>query len=452
MPSAQPVRGKFAAGLSWCTLDTFVFPKLIHVEQRFRGSAPLDIAARIDGEFRRTGVLQKLAPGSRVAVGVGSRGIADLKEVVAAVVQHLHLAGMQPFLVPAMGSHGGATPDGQIDVLASYGITSSALNVPIHASMEVEQLGVTPDQTPVFFSSEALRADAVVVINRVKPHTDFAGALGSGILKMLAIGFGKRAGASACHAAASRLGHEHVIRSAARVILSRVPVLCGLAILEDHAHNIARLEFLLPDEIEQRESDLVREARELMPSLPFREIDLLIVDQIGKDISGSGMDPNVTGRSVQGGSFCPPGYPAPEVRRIYIRGLTAASHGNGIGLGLADFTRSDMLAKVDFRVSYINALTALSPSTVKIPIHFGTDREVIRAALESAAVPDLKQARVVRISDTLHLRYVQVSSAYEEELRARPDLCHLGQAVEMPFDDSGNLLPMEFSTAVPTSH
>jgi Lactate racemase N-terminal domain len=432
-------------------VDTFSFPKLMNVEQQFRASPPLDIASTVGGEFRRTGLLQKLVPGSRIAVGVGSRGITDLKQVVAAVLQHLRSAGMQPFLVPAMGSHGGATPEGQTGVLAGYGITSSALDVPIHASMEVEQLGVTPDQTPVFFSSEALRADAVVVINRVKPHTDFAGNLGSGILKMLAIGFGKRAGASACHAAASRLGHEHVIRSAARVILSRVPVLCGVAILEDHAHNIARLEFLLPDEIEQRESDLVREARDLMPGLPFSQIDLLIVDQIGKDISGAGMDPNVTGRSVQGGSISlPGGYPVPAVRRIYVRGLTETTHGNALGLGLADFTRSDLLSKIDFRTSYINALTALTPGIVKVPIHFPTDREVIQTALESAAVPRLEQPRVVRITDTLHLRYVQVSSAYAEELRDRPDLCRLSQPLEMPFDSSGNLLPMEFSTAVST--
>ena len=432
-------------------MDTFAFPKLMNVEQRFCASPPLDIASTIASEFRRTGLLSKLAPGSRIAVGVGSRGITDLKQVVASVLQHLRSAGMQPFLVPAMGSHGGATLEGQTEVLANYGITSSALDVPIHASMEVEQLGVTPDQTPVFFSSEALRADAVVVINRVKPHTDFAGTLGSGILKMLAIGFGKRAGASACHAAASRLGHEHVIRSAARVILSRVPVLCGVAILEDHAHNIARLEFLLPDEIERREADLVREARDLMPSLPFREIDLLIVDQIGKDISGSGLDPNVTGRSVQGGSFSPPGYPATTVRRIYIRGLTETTHGNALGLGLADFTRSDLLSKIDFRTSYINALTALTPGIVKVPIHFPTDREVIQTALESAAVPRLEQPRVVRITDTLHLRYVQVSSAYAEQLGGRPDLCQLSPPLEMPFDSSGNLLPMEFSTAVSTT-
>ncbi len=293
------------------------------------------------------------------------------------------------------------------------------------------------------------QADAIVVINRIKPHTDFGGDLGSGTLKMLVIGLGKRVGASAAHAAAIRLGHEHLIRSAARLILSKVPLLCAVGILEDHAHDTAKVEVLPPAELEDRERELVHEARRLMPRLPFDEIDLLIVDQIGKDISGCGMDPNVTGRSVEGGKFSVPDAGAmPLVRRIFVRGVTQCSHGNGVGIGLADFTRSDVLAGIDWRISYINALTALCTATVKVPIHFATDREVIYRALESAAVPDGVAPRVVRILDTVNLRYLQASEAYREEIHARPDLMALSEPATLAFDDAGNLPPMHFSSAV----
>jgi hypothetical protein len=424
----------------------------MNLEQVFPSSRDLDIPLAVASEFRRTGVLQGLRPGSRVAVGAGSRGISNIAKVVAAVIANLRAAGAEPFLVPAMGSHGGATPEGQLEVLASYGITSAQMGVPIHAAMDAEQIGATTDGTPVFFSSEAYRADAIVVVNRVKPHTDFGGRLGSGILKMLVIGFGKRRGATAFHAAAMRLGHEHAIRTAARVILPKAPFLCGVAILEDHAHATAKIEVLRASEVESREEVLVEEARAFMPRLPFGEIDLLIVDQIGKNISGSGMDPNVTGRAVQGGVFSVPGGIAmPMIRRIFVRGVTESSHGNAVGIGLADFTRSDVLGGINWDSSYINALTALSPATVKIPIHFATDREVIRVALQSAAVPEGIGPRVLRIVDTLNLRHLQASEAYGDEVRARPDLRAVSQPARMAFDNAGNLLPMNFSIAVPTS-
>jgi hypothetical protein len=425
------------------------FPRMIDIEQQFPKSGKLEIDSRLADEFRRTGVLDGLPPGSRIAVGVGSRGITNLQQVVAAVLARLRSAGAKPFIVPAMGSHGGATPEGQTEVLAGYGITSAAMGVPIRPSMEAVQIGNTPDGTPVFFSAEAANADAVIVINRVKPHTDFVGSLGSGILKMLVIGFGKRMGASACHNAASRLGHEHVIRSAARVVLSKVPLLCGVAILEDHAHKTAHLEVLLPAQIEAREPALLRRARSLMPRLPFSEIDVLIVDQIGKNISGAGMDPNITGRSVTGGTLALPEGMMPVVHRIFVRGLTEASHGNAIGIGLADFTRSDVLRQIDWHSTYINALTALTPATVKVPIHYASDREVLSAAIQSAAVPPNQSPRIVRILDTLNLARVQVSEAYLDDLRSRRDLRVLNGPAELEFDTAGNLPPMKFFAPVP---
>ena len=429
---------------------TDVFPKMIHVRQRFPAAFRIDISNLLDTEFRAKGIFAKPITG-RVAVGVGSRGIANIDSIVIAVIDQLRRAGAQPFIVPAMGSHGGATSKGQIEMLASYGVTAERIGVPVEASMDVKQLGTTPEGVEVYFSAAALTADAIVVINRIKPHTDFQGAIASGLMKMLAIGLGKETGARICHAAASRLGHERVIRSVARVVLNSVPVLCGVAILENQIHETARLVVLLPGEIERREEQLLREASVLMPRLPFDEIDLLIVEEIGKNISGAGMDPNIVGRDVQGysSSLIPRNEIPPVIHRIFVRDLSSATHGNGIGLGLADFVTSRLLKSLDRKATYINALTALTPQTAKIPIWFDSDREAITQALRSLALDDARSARVVRIQDTLSLGELMVSSALVDSLRKRDDIELLGQSREMHFSDGGNLMPLasEFAEA-----
>jgi hypothetical protein len=273
-------------------------PKMFRVRQNFPRRPPIDLRATLDVEFGK--IRPRLKPGARIAVAVGSRGITHLSAIVAALLDQLHASGVRPFIIPAMGSHGGATPEGQAEVLAAYGITEAAMNVPIHPSLEVRQIGTSADGVPVVCSVEALGADGVVLVNRVKPHTDFSSTLGSGILKMGVVGLGKRAGAAAMHAAASRIGHERAIRGIARVILSHAPILCGVAILENQFHDTAKLVVLPREEIETGEPPLLAEARQLMPRLPFEEMDLLIVDRLGKNISGAGMDPNVTGRWVNG--------------------------------------------------------------------------------------------------------------------------------------------------------
>ncbi len=235
-----------------------------------------------------------------IALGVGSRGIGNLKEIVAATIGVLKSAGARPFVVPAMGSHGGATPEGQTRILADFGISSESLGVPIEAGMDVRKIGTALDGRDVLFSVPALQADGVIVINRVKPHTDFSGPLGSGILKMLTIGFGKQAGANSAHRAVVHLGHEIVIREFSRIILASVPVLCGIAIVEDQRHQTAEVEVLRPDQFVTAEERLLEKARGLMARLPLDEIDLLIVDEIGKEISGAGMDPNIIGRDSSG--------------------------------------------------------------------------------------------------------------------------------------------------------
>ena len=422
-------------------------PRLIPVHQTFSQSPSLDLRLTIESQLESKLSDSQVAPGSRIAVAVGSRGITSLREIVSLVVEWLRQRGAKPFIVPAMGSHGGATPKGQAEILAGYGVSDVALGVPVCASMEVEGLGRTGDSVEVYFSAEALAADGIVVINRVKPHTDFAARIGSGILKMISIGLGKHTGASTVHAAAMSLGYEHVIRTVARRIFERAPVLAGVAILEGPGHETVKIEVLGPAEIEAGEEELYLEARALMPRLPFDAIDLLIVDRMGKNISGTGMDPNVIGRRVHGYStlFSEQRAAAlglPVIRRIFVRELTPESHGNAIGIGLADFTTRRLIEAMDREVTSINALTALSLHLAKTPMYFDSDREAIEQALVSACLASTAEARVVRIVDTLSLEKVEVSEAYASDFSQRPQIEPLAGAREMVFDRCENLLPL----------
>ena len=380
----------------------------------------------------------------KIAVGVGSRGIANLKEIVKATIDVLKSAGAQPFVIPAMGSHGGATPEGQTKVLAEFGITAESLGVPIEASMEVRKIGSVLDGWDVLFSVPALKADGVVAINRVKPHTDFRGPMGSGILKMLTIGFGKQAGANYAHRAVTHLGHEIVIREFSKVILGAVPVLCGVAIVEDQRHQTAEVEVLTPENIVSGEERLQEKARTLMARLPLDEIDLLIVDEIGKEISGAGMDPNVTGRDGSGysDSLLVESKGKPHVYRILIRDLSVATNGNGIGIGMADFTTSRAVKALDLRYTYMNALTSIKLLSSKIPIHFDSDREAIEAALATLASTNPEKLRVMRIANTLNLERLLVSESCIGALAGGAEVTTMGTAQPMQFDESGNLPPL----------
>ncbi len=423
---------------------TISLPKLIEITQKYPASSPLNFHAVLAEQFYREGLNSRLSPGMRIAVGVGSRGIANLKEIVQALLRLLTEAGTHPFLVPAMGSHGGATPEGQAKVLAGYGITEESLGVPIVAGMDAEKIGTSVGGRDVFFSIPALRADAVIAVNRIKPHTDFRGTLGSGIQKMLVIGFGKQTGAAATHRAAAHFGYETTIRESARTILQNVAVLCGIAILEDQHHQTAELKVLRPDAIADQEPSLLEKARSLMPRLPLDDIDLLIIDKIGKEISGSGMDTNIIGRDITGYSTSLQNSSGllPRISRIFVRDLSEATKGNGIGIGLADFTTDRAVKALDLQAMYVNATTSLGLNTAKIPIHFPTDREAIQHAVSTLASPDPEKLRIVRINDTLNLERMLVSEACSADLRLQPGVSHAGPAREMRFDEAGNLLPI----------
>jgi hypothetical protein len=374
-----------------------------------------------------------------VALAVGSRGIDRIVEVVRAVVDAVRARHGLPFILPAMGSHGGATAEGQAGVLEALGISEPTVGAPIQSSLDVVSIGRSPGGVEVFISRDAASADAVVLINRVKPHTDFEGAIGSGLLKIAAIGLGKSQGAFECHRAAVRLGHEAVIREVAALVLSKLPVRFGVALLEDARHQLARIEVLSTAEIAAREPVLLEEARRWMPSLPFAEIDVLIVDEIGKNISGAGMDPHVIGRGVDG---LPRKHRHSTIRAIYARGLTPESHGNAIGLGLADVVSEPLVAGMDPRATYTNALSAMVPAMVRVPMHFATDVECLRAALRVAGVDDPARARVLQIRNTLELGTFTASQTFAQEIAGRPDLRVLDGPSPWKLDDQGNFDPV----------
>lgn len=418
---------------------------MFHLFQHYPAPERLELEKRLREEFERTSIATDLRPGMRIAVGVGSRGIANLAEIVNIVLDLIRASGAEPFILPAMGSHGGGTPSGQQKVLAEFGITPDTMHVPFEASMEVEEIGHFRQEYPVVFSSAALKADGVVVINRIKPHTDFFGDLGSGIQKMLAIGFGKHAGAINAHRAASLLGHEVVIRETAKVILEKVPVLFGVAILEDQHHETKDVQIIRRSDIPKQEDVLFSKAQELLPRLPFSEIDLLIIDEIGKEISGTGMDTNVIGRGVLGyiAALQPTEGAKSHISRIFVRGLTSATNGNGIGIGLADFTTTRAVNAINRNYMYTNALTSLGLPTAKIPMYFDTDSEAIGHAINSVGKASADDLRIARIKNTLSLDHMFVSERLAADAVLIPSVEIGKKQGNFDFDESGNLLDFD---------
>jgi hypothetical protein len=414
-------------------------PLMFPMEQAFAGRAvPLDYQLAIREALEP---LQfRIRSGMRIGIAVGSRGISGLSIMVQAVVDHLLSLGTIPIILPAMGSHGGATAEGQSAVLASYGVDSKKLGVPVEASMATVQVGETDWGTPVYWSLPASKLDGVLLINRIKPHTDFKGNLGSGILKMLVVGLGKRDGASAFHRASIQYGYETVLRKYAAMLLKKMPVIGGVGIIENALHETNHIAFIPAELAVQKEESLFASALELMPRLPFDNLDLLIIDRIGKNISGSGMDPNIVGRGVHGYStdfslqteF-------PRIKRIMVRTLTPESHGNAIGVGMADFTTSRLIRTMDPKTSFVNAVTAMTMNGAKMPIHFETDQEVIQWALSSLVVPDTRQARILRIKDTLNLDLMEASENLLEDAKSHSQVHLKGEPVPMEFDAEGNL-------------
>ncbi len=413
------------------------YPQIFRVRQKFQTPAVKDVAAEVEAQLTRLGLGRRVRPGQSVAIGAGSRGIANFPVILRAIVDHLKGLGARPFVVPAMGSHGGGTAEGQLGVLHSYGITEASLGCPIRSSMETVVVCQTAEGFPVYFDRHAFEADHVVVCNRVKPHTRFVGDIESGLMKMLLIGLGKCQGATVYHRAIQDYSFSQIIRSVAGEVIRRCRILAGLAIVENARDQTALVEAVAPEDFERREKELLKLAREWMPRLPFSHVDVLLIDQIGKEISGTGLDTNVVGRKFNDHQAVEGEYP--KVKVIAIRGLTEATHGNAVGLGLTEFCKSQLLRETDLQTTRLNAITAGHIAGAMLPLDYETDREILDLALGTIGLVEPAQAKLLWIKNTLELEELECSAAYLEEARQRDDLEVLTPLRNLPLDAVGNL-------------
>ncbi|MBY0515194.1 MAG: nickel-dependent lactate racemase [Gemmataceae bacterium] len=410
--------------------------------QLVRQIAPQPMIADVAAEVRRQWLASKTAkriePGMRVAVGCGSRGIKNYAVIARATVAALRELGATPFVVAAMGSHGGATPQGQRELLASYHIDEHHLGVPVVTDMDAVQIGTNSWGQPVWWDKNALAADGVVTVSRIKPHTDFRGKFESGILKMLAIGLGKRHGADQHHSFGTR-GLRDMMVESAKVIVEKTPFLGGLGIVENANEETALLEVVDRDDLFDREPPLLDQARQLMGRLPFPALDVLVVGECGKNYSGAGMDPNVVGRMLIEAS--PEAETNdPRVTRMAVLDVSPESHGNATGIGIADLTTARALAAIDPVPFRMNNLTARFLWRSKLPIGFDTDRECVAMAVETCWQPEAARVKFAVIPNTLEVAELWVSAALAAEARANPNLELVGGPMPLPFDAAGTLV------------
>jgi hypothetical protein len=412
---------------------------MLRVRQRFERPRVEDVAAAVRAALDRLDLGRTIRPGQTVALTAGSRGIANIPLVLRSTADALKRLGARPFLVPAMGSHGGGTAEGQRKILESYGITEETVGAPIRASMDVVAVGTTPEGWPVVLDRRAAEADHIGVVARVKPHTGYHGPIESGLLKMMMIGLGKHQGALEYHRILLEYPYDQVVRSVGRALRARAPIAFGLALVENAYEETARVEAVRPDDMEPREEELLGLAKRLLARLPLRRADLLIVDEIGKNVSGSGMDTNVVGRkrAFRGQSTDN----QPQMRLIFVRGLTDKTHGNAAGIGLADFTTTRLVRSMNYRATVINCLTAGYPEGAFLPVQLETDREVIDHALAIIGTRRPEEGRVLRIRNTMELEEVEVSEPCLEVREDRTDFTPLEAPRPLAFDAQGNLPP-----------
>ena len=413
-------------------------PNMTRIQQQFEAPVLTDLPAAIHTELDRINASAIVKPGETVAVTAGSRGVANVDVAVKATIDYLKGLGAKPFVVPAMGSHGGATAEGQRSVLEHYGITEETVGAPVKATMEVVELGKTASGLPVFLDRYAAEADHVVPLNRIKAHTDFNGSIESGLMKMMVIGLGKQQGANLYHRAFFQYGFEQVITAVGGLILDTGKIAFGIGLIENAHEDTAKAVAVPAAQLLQTERELLVEAKSLMGRLPFDELDLLIIDWTGKNISGTGMDTNVIGRMMQ--NFEPE--PAkPAILRIFVRDITEESDGNATGIGLADFTTTRLVDKIDRHATYMNGITALGPQKSKIPFYYDTDSEAIEVALDTIGLTEPEDARVIRIESTLRLTELDISKVLLEDAKLHSGLEVIGETKPLPFDDAGNLIP-----------
>jgi len=416
------------------------FSRLVLVRQRFPDRSIEDIPAAVSHEMRAADFASKLKPGSSVAIGVGSRGIANIATITRAVVDYWKSGGMQPFIFPAMGSHGAATPEGQADVLAHYGIHEATMGCPIVSQLEVVSLGKSLEGIEAFMDRAAYQSGGVMLIGRVKWHTDFVGKIESGLFKMMAIGLGKFAGAQYYHTWSYRLGLEAMIRSVGRQVLKSGKMLGGLAVLEDAYHNTAQVTAVPSEGMEQREEELLALVKSWAGRIPVEHLDVLIVDEMGKDISGAGLDTKIVNRS--GLAEYNPWPNVPKIERVFVRGLTELTQGNAVGLGMADVITERLYERIDWVPTKVNALTAAALAAIRTPIHYPTDRECLECLAAAVGKFEPQEVTIGWIHNTLELSRLALSENLMPEIKANPILEVIGEPFELEFDAGGNLPEM----------
>ena len=414
-------------------LKDIPLPKMVKIKQTFNDEKLDNVDEVLQEALQQERIRETVKPGMEIAVAVGSRGVDQIVEVTARTISFLKELGATPFIVPSMGSHGGASAEGQTAVLAHLGVTEESVGAEIRSSMEVVEIGKLPNGLPVYIDKLASKADGIVVINRVKPHTAFRGTVESGIMKMIAIGLGKQKGAEACH----QLGFEHMgkhIIEMSTMILEKTPVLFGVATIENAFDKVARVEVLLPDEIEVKETELQKLAKQLLPKIDFKNIDVLVIDEIGKNISGDGMDPNITGRYPT-----PYAHGGPEVNKMIVLDLTHETEGNANGVGTADFTTQRLIDKTDWAATYANGLTSTVVAPTKAATTLANDRLALKAAVKTCNILDFTKVKMVRIKNTLELSEIEVSEALLSEVAKNENLTQVTDLYELTFDKDGNL-------------
>lgn len=414
-------------------LQGIALPRLVRVRQKFPDDAVKDVAGTLREELHKPVIAGKVKKGMRIAVAVGSRGLAEIPMIVRVVVEELQGLGAEPYIVPAMGSHGGAAAEGQIEVLAGLGVTEESAGCPIVSSMETVELGALKNGLPVLIDKNAMQADGIVVINRVKFHTSFSGPIESGLVKMITIGLGKQRGADSCHT----FGFGHMAKNIvdmARIKLRKAPFLFGVATIENAYDRVAKIVAIPAEEIIETEKLLFAEAKAKMPRIIFNPLDILVVDRMGKEFSGAGMDPHITGRSAT-----PYVTVSQRTARLVVLDITERSHGNATGCGLADITTRRLFDKIDWEATYANVLTATTIQSSRIPMIAESDRLAIQAAIKTCNAPDMSRVRMVRIADTMHMEDIYIAECMLEEARQHPQLSIIGEPEDFKFDAAGNL-------------
>jgi len=419
--------------------ETVKFPKMALVKQIIAQPAIENITKAIREELKQINISERIKPGEKVGITVGSRGIANLKTIVEALIETVSQAGGQPFIIPAMGSHGAGTAKGQIEMLESLGISTETLHVPIIACGDSTQIGKTESGIPVYINDTTLskQLDKIILFNRVKEHTEFEGDIESGIHKICAIGIGNPQGALTVHQYSLDFGYEKTITEVGSYIIKHLPVAFAFASVENYYHKTAYIKAMLPDEIATEEKKLLKLAKSTLGKIPFDNLDVLIIDEMGKNISGSGMDTNVIGRILMFGQKEPE---KPVIKRIVVLDTTEESHGMATGVGLADFTTKKLIDKLDLWPTYFNCITAQAPEKGRLPIYFATEKESIGAALTCIGSTRSENAKVVHIQNTNEVGLIAVSESLMQEVLGRDNLELLTELEPMQFEEDGNII------------